>query len=162
MQKSAWVASLDLLGRSDPRLFVREIEKRSSDLCKRMQVASAAAATHRCDQLWRRVKIAVPGAAVVSRPFSLLPFDVFVPRFPFFPNLSTISLSLSLVSLYSSTSILFSQVTGHGGGRGETEGARWCLWMSGLATVHRPIDCRKWSTDSKATSSLSLSFQSRL
>ena len=96
MQKSAWVASLDLLGRSDPRLFVREIEKRSSDLCKRMQVASAAAATHRCDQLWRRVKIAVPGAAVVSRPFSLLPFDVFVPRFPFFPNLSTpLSLSLS-------------------------------------------------------------------
>lgn len=42
MQK---IASLDasLLGRSDPRLFVREIEKRSSDLCKRMQVASAAA-----------------------------------------------------------------------------------------------------------------------
>lgn len=99
MQKSAWVASLDLLGRSDPRLFVREIEKRSSDLCKRMQVASAAAATHRCDQLWRRVKIAVPGAAVVSRPFSLLSFDVFVPRFPFFPNLSTL-LSLSLSSSF--------------------------------------------------------------
>lgn len=26
--------------------------------------------------------------------------------------------------------------------------------MSGPATVHRPIDCRKWSTDSKASSSL--------
>lgn len=155
MQKSAWVASLDLLGRSDPRLFVREIEKRSSDLCKRMQVASAAAATHRCDQLWRRVKIAVPGAAVVSRPFSLLPFDVFVPRFPFFPNLSFLSLSLPRFALFVDEHPLFASY-GTWGGRDETEGARWCLWMSGLATVHRPIDCRKWSTDSKATSSLSL------
>lgn len=30
-----------LVGRSDPRLFVREIVKRSCDLCKRMQVAAA-------------------------------------------------------------------------------------------------------------------------
>lgn len=117
MQKSAWVASLDLLGRSDPRLFVREIEKRSSDLCKRMQVASAAAATHRCDQLWRRVKIAVPGAAVVSRPFSLLPFDVFVPRFPFFPNLSFLSLSLPRFALFVDEHPLFASYGTWGGKR---------------------------------------------
>lgn len=161
MQKSAWVASLDLLGRSDPRLFVREIEKRSSDLCKRMQVASAAAATHRCDQLWRRVKIAVPGAAVVSRPFSLLPFDVFVPRFPFFPNLFTISLSLSLVSLYSSTSILFSQVTGHGGEEAKRKEPddvyEWAVLR--LCTVQLTAES---GPRIRRLLPLSLSFQSRL
>lgn len=149
MQK---IASLDasLLGRSDPRLFVREIEKRSSDLCKRMQVASAAAvAAARRGPAVTESENCCPGGG--SRLASFFPLALWC----LCPTVSllTVPLLSLFVSLYSSTSILFSQVTGHRG-RGETEEARWCLWMSGPATVHRPIDCRKWSTDSKASSSL--------
>lgn len=98
-----------------------------------MQVAAEQQST--VDQLWRRVKIAVPGAAVVSRPFSLLPFDVFVPRFPFFPNLSTppfLSLSLRF-ALFADEHPLFAS---HGTSRKRWNGRSPMMFMN-----ERSCDC---------------------